>query len=209
MLWSGTRREPARGDCAQTMSSGYQRRVSWVLTQVMPHEPTVRAWLKRAKVSEEDASDLIQEAYANFASLDRFEHISRPDRYFFQVVRNLLTSQFRRARIVRIETVAELDTLVSAADDHSPERITAARRELEMVQAVIAALPERCRRIFLMRKVEGLSQREIAKRLKITESVVENDGVRGIRLVMLAMREVDPTRFGAEKADHGRASKRN
>lgn len=209
MLWSGTRREPARGGCAQTMSSGYQRRVSWVLTQVMPHEPTVRAWLKRAKVSEEDASDLIQEAYANFASLDRFEHISRPDRYFFQVVRNLLTSQFRRARIVRIETVAELDTLVSAADDHSPERITAARRELEMVQAVIAALPERCRRIFLMRKVEGLSQREIAKRLKITESVVENDGVRGIRLVMLAMREVDPTRFGAEKADHGRASKRN
>lgn len=191
------------------MTDRYRRRVSWVLTQVMPHEPTVRAWLHRAKVSEEDAEDLIQEAYANFAALDGFERIGQPDRYFFQVVRNLLTSQFRRARIVRIETMAEIDTLVAGADERSPERIVAARRELDMVQAVLAALPERCRRIFMMRKIEGLSQREIAERLETTESVVENDGVKGIRLVMQAMRDVDPARFASGTADDGRTSKRN
>lgn len=186
-----------------------QRLVAWVSTRVMPHEPAVRAWLKRSLVSEEDADDLIQEAYANLASLDAFEQIGRPDGYFFQIVRNLLTSQIRRARIVRIESVAEIDTLVAGADDPSPERVTAAKRELERVQRVIAGLPERCRRIFEMRKIEGLSQREIAARLKVTESIVENDGVKGMRLVMQALREGEPAPSPGKKAEHERAAKRN
>ncbi len=191
------------------MSGRHQRLVAWVSTQVMPHEPAVRAWLKRSMVSTEDADDLIQEAYANLASLDAFEQIARPDGYFFQIVRNLLTSQIRRARIVRIESVAEIDTLVTGSDDPSPERVTAAKRELEMVQRVIAGLPDRCRRIFEMRKIEGLSQREIADRLKVTESIVENDGVKGMRLIMQAMRETGEPTFPGKKANDERPAKRN
>ena len=40
-----------------------------------------------------------------------------------------------------------------------------------------------------MRRFEGLSQREIARRLGVTESVVENEGVKGMRLIMQALRE--------------------
>ncbi|MBN8842044.1 MAG: RNA polymerase sigma factor [Sphingomonadales bacterium] len=190
------------------MSELDQRLIAWVSTQVMPHEPAVRAWLRRSMVSHEDADDLIQEAYANLASLDAFEQIARPDGYFFQIVRNLLTDQLRRARIVRIESVAEMDTLKAASDDPSPERVTAAKRELEMVQRVIAGLPERCRRIFEMRKIQGLSQREIADRLKVSESIVENDGVKGMRLIMQAMRENGNVGVPGEKAKNGHAAKR-
>ncbi|MBY8823988.1 RNA polymerase sigma factor [Sphingomonas colocasiae] len=186
-----------------------QRLVAWVSTQVMPHEPAVRAWLKRSMVSAEDADDLIQEAYANLASLDAFEQIARPDGYFFQIVRNLLTTQIRRARIVRIESVAEIDTLVAGSEDPSPERVTGARRELEMVQRLIAGLPDRCRRIFEMRKIEGLSQREIAERLKVTESIVENDGVKGMRLIMQAMRATGEPAFTGKKANDERPAKRS
>lgn len=190
------------------MNERHQRLVAWVSSQVMPHEPAVRAWLKRSMVSGEDADDLIQEAYASLASLDAFEQIVRPDGYFFQIVRNLLTDQIRRARIVRIESVAEMDTLKAPSDDPSPERVTAAKRELEMVQRVIAGLPDRCRRIFEMRKIQGLSQREIADRLKVSESIVENDGVKGMRLIMQAMRESGELRTPGEKAGNGQAAKR-
>jgi RNA polymerase sigma-70 factor (ECF subfamily) len=190
------------------MSERNQRLVAWVSTQVMPHEPAVRAWLRRSMVSLDDADDLIQEAYASLASLDAFEQIARPDGYFFQIVRNLLTDQLRRARIVRIESVAEMDTLKAASDEPSPERATAAKRELEMVQKVIAALPDRCRRIFEMRKIQGLSQREIAKQLKVSESIVENDGVKGMRLIMQAMREGGTAGTLGEKAENGQAAKR-
>lgn len=160
-------------------------------------------------VSAEDADDLIQEAYAKLASLDAFEQIARPDGYFFQIVRNLLTSQIRRARIVRIESVAEIDALVAGSDDPSPERAAAARDELDTVRRLIAALPDRCRRIVEMRKIEGLSQREIAARLEVSESVVENDGVKGMRLILQAMREIDERAPSREKASDDRTAKRN
>jgi RNA polymerase sigma-70 factor (ECF subfamily) len=154
----------------------------------MPHEPGVRAWLQQSAVSGADIDDLIQEAYCKLAGLDSVEHIGRPDSYFFQLVRNLLMDQMRRARVVRIDTVAEIDTLSVLSDAPSPERIATSRQELERVRRLIAALPERCRRVFELRKIEGVSQREIAARLGISESAVENEGVRGMRLIMQALR---------------------
>lgn len=164
------------------------RIVVWVVAHVMPHEPGVRAWLQQSAVSGPDIDDLIQEAYCKLAGLDSVEHIGRPDSYFFQLVRNLLMDQMRRARIVRIETVAEIDALSVLSDAPSPERIAASRRELEQVRRLIAALPDRCRRVVELRKIEGVPQREIAARLGISESTVENEGVRGMRLIMQALR---------------------
>jgi len=163
--------------------------VAWVGTHVMPYEPGVRAWLRRSLVSPEDADDLIQEAYCRLAALESVDHIARPDGYFFQTVRMLLTEQVRRSRIVRIETVTEIDSLSIYSDDPSPERITAARRELARVRDLIEGLPDRCRRIFELRKIHGVPQREIARMLGVTESTVENDGVKGMRLILKALRE--------------------
>lgn len=171
-----------------------RRIVRWVAESVMPHEAKVRAWLARARMSQEDVDDVIQEAYCRLAALDGFEAIDRPDAYFFSIARNLLASQMRRARIVQIEAVAELEALAPFDEMPSPERHAAARIELARVRALVAALPERCRQIFEMRKLEGLPQREIAARLGVTESIIENDGAKGVRLILAALR-------GQEEAD--------
>src|SRR5687767_9962658 len=130
------------------MNENRRRIVAWVGTHVMPYEPGVRAWLRRSLVAQEDIDDLIQEAYCKLASLESVDHIAKPDAYFFQTVRMLLAEQVRRSRIVRIETVTEIDALSIYSDEPSPERITAARRELAKVQQLIESLPDRCRRIF-------------------------------------------------------------
>ncbi|MBA4805143.1 MAG: sigma-70 family RNA polymerase sigma factor [Brevundimonas sp.] len=171
-----------------------QRLVTWVATSVMPHEGRVRGWLRQRLQSPEDIDDLIQEAYARLAALDRFDHIARPDTFFFQIVRNLLVDQIRRSRVVRIEAATELDVPSVYDETPTPERIAGARRELARVGELIEGLPERCRKVFTLRKVEGLSQKEVAERLGVSESVVENEGAKGIRLILRAMREetVDP-----------------
>jgi len=163
----------------------------------MPHEAKVRAWLARSRMSQEDIDDVIQEAYCRLSSLDRFEAVDRPDAYFFSIARNLLASQMRRARIVQIEAVAEIEALAPFDEAPSPERQAGARMELERVRALVAALPERCRRIFELRKIEGLPQREIAERLGVTESMVENDGAKGVRLILAAMRSQDEAGIAA------------
>lgn len=187
------------------MDESRRKIVAWVGAHLMPHEPAVRRWLRRCLVSRDDVDDLIQEAYCRIASLESVDHIERPDRYFFQTVRMLLAEQVRRSRIVRIESVTEIDSLSIYSDEPSPERITAARRELAKVQKLIEGLPERCRRIFELRKIHGVPQREIARMLGVTESTVENDGVKGMRLIMQALRDSGGLEVIREKASDKRA----
>jgi len=182
--------------------------MAWVGSEILPHEADVRAWLRRT-LDPDDLEDAIQETYAQIAGLADIAHIRCGRAYFFAAARTSVLMRLRRARIVRIESVAEIDTLVAGSEDPSPERVTGARRELEMVQRLIAGLPDRCRRIFEMRKIEGLSQREIAERLKVTESIVENDGVKGMRLIMQAMRATGEPAFTGKKANDERPAKRS
>lgn len=170
-----------------SMIEPQDRIVAWVAAHVMPHEPRVRAWLRRAALPSHDIDDLIQEAYCKLSALRAVDHIQHPAAYFLLIVRNLLTDSLRRSRVVRIEAIQEMDSLALLADEPTPEDITAGRRELARVQALIEALPDGCRQVIELRKIHGLSQREIAARLAINEARVEHLAVRGMKLLMAAM----------------------
>lgn len=185
-----------------------KRIVAWVASSVMPHEPFVRAWLRQRLQSREDIDDLIQEAYAKLSALTSIDHITRPETFFFQIVRNLLIDQIRHARVVRIEAATEIDFSSVYTDEPTPERITAARRELAKVAALIEALPERCRQVFTMRKIEGVSQREIARRLGVSESVVENEGVKGLKLILQGLKDGNGDAGRHGKVRNERSAKR-
>jgi DNA-directed RNA polymerase specialized sigma24 family protein len=49
------------------------------------------------------------------------------------------------------------------------------------VPLAVRSLPERCRQVFLLRKIQNLSQREIASRLSISENTVESLVAKGAR----------------------------
>ncbi len=64
------------------------------------------------------------------------------------------------------------------------------------LRAIMAKLPERCRRIVEMRKIEGISQKEIARRVGVSESVVENDVHHGVQTIPRVWRERGPASDG-------------
>lgn len=192
------------------MLEGRARMVAWLGREILPHEASVRTWLRRSFAAAGDIDDILQETYCRLAALSTTDHIAEPRAYFFQAARSVALEQIRRARVVRIETVSEIEALDLALEDPSAERIVSGRRELERVRGLIAALPDRCRRIFEMRKIEGVPQREIARRLGVTEHVVENEAVRGLRAILAAMTEQDaPTgAMGSREKTDGRTRKR-
>lgn len=155
----------------------------WVAREVMPHEARVRAWCARSRLAPEDADELVQEAYCRIAMLDRVDHIDNPAAYFFSIVRNLLLRRLKRMQVVPFESIAEIEAM------HDPDGVSAERRldgqlALARVRAIIATLPERCRRVVELRKLEGWSQKAIATHLGMTEKAVEKQvwlGVRAIR----------------------------
>ena len=192
------------------MADGRARIVAWLGREILPHEAAVRAWLRRSFAAAGDVDDILQETYCRLAALSNIDHINEPRGYFFQAARSVALEQIRRARVVRIETVSEIEALDLALEDPSAERIVSGRRELERVQALIAALPDRCRRIFELRKIEGVPQREIARRLGVSENIVENEAVRGLRAILAAMTEQDAPAGakGLKEETDGRTRKR-
>jgi RNA polymerase sigma-70 factor (ECF subfamily) len=174
--------------------------IAWVGREVVPHEPDVRRWLRRRLDDPAAVDDVIQEAYCRLADLKGVGHIASGRAYFIMTVRNIVADQIRRARIVRFDSAAEMDSLNLIDEEPSPERIVGARRELRRVQSLIARLPDKCRRIFILRRIEGVPQREIARRLSISENTVESQAVRGLKLILagLARDEVpEPTTTSA------------
>lgn len=163
--------------------------MQWVANSVMPHEPVVRAWLRRRLVPQDEIDELIQEGYCRLAGVEAPELVANPGAFFLTTVRNLLANQRARRQVVRIDAMPNLDLVAGADPGPSPENISGDRLELVRIKRLIAALPERCRRILELRKLDGLSQREVAERLEITETIVENEGSRAIRLIMEALRE--------------------
>ena len=162
-------------------------RIRWLACEILPHEADVRAWLRRSLVVSGEVDDVVQEAYCRLADLKDPQRILSPRAYFFQTARSIVLEQMRRARIVRIEAVTEIDALCIEWDEPSPERIAGGRRELARVMEIVATLPERAQRIFEMRKILGLSQKEIARKLGISENVVENEAARGLKAVLAAL----------------------
>lgn len=190
-----------------------QQLMMWVGTHVLPHEADLRKWLRRV-VRDADVEDIVQDSYCRISELREFRHIRNGRAYLFQIAKHIVIDRMRRSRVVSIETVTEIEAVHVVQDEPSPERIVAGRRELSRVIALIATLPERCRSIFEMRKIEGLSQREVAQIMGVAETTVENDVVKGLRLILRAIadgeREAEQglSKFGASAGQDERARDR-
>ena len=84
--------------------------MEWVGREILPHEGQCRAWLRRT-LDPDDLEDVIQEAYCRIAELADVGHIKNGKAYFFTTARMIVLERLRRARIVRIETIAEIDQM--------------------------------------------------------------------------------------------------
>ena len=162
------------------MSSADRERTRWFLRNILPHEPALRGWLSRSTPSGIDADDVIQEAYTILAELETVDTIRYPRAYLFQVARSVIMRHVRRARIVPIHTVDDIERLEHLDDAASPEQHTIDRDELRQLARAIAAMPHKTREAFVLRRVKGVSQREIAARMRISENTVETHISRGI-----------------------------
>jgi RNA polymerase sigma-70 factor (ECF subfamily) len=159
-------------------------RIAWIGAEIVPHERDVRSWLRRSSLRALDEDDVIQEAYARVAATPSVQQIREPRAYFFTAVRNIVLEHLRRAKVTPIAVVADFQEAFVVDDSPDPEKIAVDRDELRRVIDMIEALPEKLRQVLWLRRVEGLSQREIARRLGVPESTVEKRAAKALRLLL-------------------------
>jgi RNA polymerase sigma factor (sigma-70 family) len=167
------------------MNGPYLVRSRWLATHVLLHEPALRAWLRRiTHVTDSDIDDIIQETYAILAKVENVDTIRNPRAYAFQVARSVFLQGLRRSKVVAIEAIMDLDALHAPDDAPSPEQHAMGKRELRRVEAAIADMPPQVRKVFWLRRVEGLSQRDTAAELGLAEHTVEKYSAKGMKLLL-------------------------
>jgi RNA polymerase sigma factor (sigma-70 family) len=162
--------------------------INWLTVHLLPFEAELRVRLRRVCSSAADADDVIQEVYCKVMQMHDVAHVNDPRGYFVQIAKNLITDRLRRDAVVNIDVMANLGELDIQDDMPGPERIVFGRAELRWVMGLIGKLPDRCREVFRARRIYGLSLKETAASLGVTEKAVEYESAKGMELISEMMK---------------------
>ena len=158
-------------------------RAVWLERNILPHEPALRSWLSGRRLDDLDVDDIVQETYTRLVAADGVEHIRNPKNYAFQIAGSVVIDHMRRKKVVSIASVADLDQVGLVSDEPSPEAHAIGRDELGRLAVAIDGLPPRVREVFSLRRIKGLSQKDISRQLGITEGTVERHMTRALFLL--------------------------
>ena len=159
----------------------------WFAAEILPHEGVLVRYLTRVWPNSADVLDLRQDIYVRVYESARSTLPTSPKAFLFATARNLMTDRIRHSRVVFIDSTQDYESLNVLVDEISPERRLSARQELRNLARAFDSLSEKCRNVVWLRRVEGLSQRETARRLELNEGAVESQLARGLRVLALAV----------------------
>ena len=155
------------------------------------HRREIHAYLTRKLGNTEIAADLTQETFLRFAQ-HRAEspatRILHERSYLYRSAHNLAIDHLHRQGREKTDLVLESELAEMQDDSPTPEEAAGDRRELARVREAVLELPERTRQVFALARIDGLTYREVAARLRISESSVQKHLAKATKHVMQRIR---------------------
>lgn len=173
-----------------------------ILTIFLDNEKALRRYLGRFLTRAQDIEDVAQEAFLKTFAADAKSEIQAPKSFLFAVAKN--TALNERARKTNSTSVSLEDfdgsPVLEDSGQVGAEQELDSKRKLMVFAQAVASLPPNCRRAFLLRKMEGLKVKEIAREMNISVSGVEKHIATGLVKCSLFFKEhgYDPAEFGAK-----------
>ena len=146
----------------------------------------LRRYLARLLGNTAEAQDVAHDAYLRVYPGRDDARIAQPEAVLYTTARRLAINRLKRRSLAPFSASPTAADHAAASTAGVPQQVMA-RQELRLLEAALAALPEGCRSVLLLRKVELLSHREIADRLGIAISTVEKQHARALRLLRAAL----------------------
>jgi RNA polymerase sigma-70 factor (ECF subfamily) len=153
-----------------------------ILEAYLENETALKRFLRRFIKSREGADDLAQEAFLRAFAAESGQVIASPKAFLFKVARNLALNELARLSSATMEPLGDFEGQ-EVLEDSSQAAVDDAvdgRERIRMLARAIAALPPQCAKVFILRKMQGLSQKDIAARLDISVRTVENHVALGL-----------------------------
>lgn len=143
---------------------------SFLIDLYEKHRSSLISSIARLTNCRETAADLAQEAYIRLLLHGSETGISHPEAYLFRIGRNLAID-YQRSPLSKTELLPLDEELLCPL--LQPDELACLRQQCEMLLDAIFSMPEPCRDVFLLRKLDELSYNQIAARLAISEKTVQ------------------------------------
>jgi len=179
---------------AGPMSSAVSRADVWFKREVMPLEGPLMRYLQFNWRDESEILDLRQEIYVRIYEAAKRRLPDQARHFVFATARNLLTDRIRQTRVIPLDASVNLDALEIAGDAPEPDHIVMARDELRRVQSALEQIQPRWREAIILGRIEGLSRKEIAQRMGISEGTAAQYLTHGICALVDLLHAASPER---------------
>lgn len=156
--------------------------MSSILKAYLKNADAIKRYLRRFGFNPADAEDIAQEAFVRAFAAEPEHPICFPKAFLFRTARNLALNErekFLHSKTDSLEDFADPSVIVDEQSVSADDRIDARERVRLLAQAV-ASLPPQCSRAFLLRKIQGLSYKDIAERMNISVSTAEKHVALGL-----------------------------
>lgn len=145
---------------------------SWHLVFMAARDSMMR--MLSGIVPPKEIEDIVQETYVKICQMDKRETVQQPKPFLMKTAKNLAYDYLKKAETRLADGVdfeSEFDANTLPYDQVFES--TASSEEFAHFCEAVRELPVQCRRVFVLKKVYGYSQKEIAKEINLSESTVE------------------------------------
>lgn len=169
--------------------------MSRILGEFESSKPALRRYLSRFFSRTQDIEDSLQEVFVRAFAAEARGPILLPRAYLFRVAKHVSLNEIARRKNSATQSMEDFDdpAVVGSDTQTGVEQQVDGKRRLALFANAVAALPSQCRRVLVLKKIEGLSQREIAARLGISESTVEKHLAKALLLTRDFMARREPS----------------
>lgn len=163
---------------------------------IRENEGVLVKWLTRRLGNSDDAVDVAQSVFLRVWSYAATAIVVNPRALIFKTAGNLATNElkrrnrFNRRHIMSSDNDDDAFENIAAANP-TPEKEASLREDVRNTLDAIDALPEPSRTAFRMNRFDGLSYREIAVRMKVSESSVEKYMIFALKTLRESLRDND------------------
>ena len=143
-------------------------------------ESRLRRFFLRRLRNAADAADATQETFLRFLTAPQKTVIENPQAYLFQIAKSVAsrtTARYVADAHLFLPAEAGLDQPLDAP---CQERIVNGRQCLLLLAKAIEKLPNRCQEVFILSRLHGMANGEIAKRLGISRNMVEKHIIKAL-----------------------------
>ena len=182
--------------------------MSKILRAFLENEPAIRRIFMRYFRHQEDVEDLTQEIFVKCFSAEMKSEIIEPKAFLLSSAKNLALSELKRKVRTTTDSIEDSGGSKVLVDEGaiSAEAMLDSKRKLAVLARAIAELPPHYRRVFWMRKIEGLKLTQIAARLDVALSTAKKHIGEALHICENSLRAngYELAEFGASRKNEGR-----